>query len=262
MPTLTAIASTWLKAKPVQSNLLLVDQKYPLKKAQQLEIKGYQVEGDHLKIQLSKPMPGWTEGYVFAKDVQVEGQPKGAAIAGEIRLKVAFASQIARSEEPSSLPTSTQNRMCNSSCNFMVARYRGAKIASDDDFYRLVTRYGDTTDHSAITKALHSLGVKSTWCIDLGFENLDKSLEAGLPVVLGILHRGTLAVPLGGHMIVAIGRTKNKDYIFNDPYGSLMDAGGGYTGSVNNGNGAIYPRSVLQRRWLPEGDRSGWGRLF
>jgi Peptidase_C39 like family len=255
---LTAIASTWLKAKPVQSQQLLVAQKYPLKKAQQLEITGYQIEGEHLKIQLSKPLAGWVECYVFANDVQVDGQPK----AGEIRLKVAFASQVARTEEPSNLPGSTQNRMCNSSSNFMVARYLGAKIASDDDFFRLVSRYGDTTDHAAVSKALDSLGVKSTWCVDLGFEDLDNSLEAGLPVVLGILHRGTLEAPRGGHMIVAIGRTKDKDYIFNDPYGSLMDAGGGYTGAVNNGSGAVYPRSVLQRRWLTDGDRAGWGRLF
>ncbi len=254
---LTAIASTWLKAKPVQSQQLLVSQKSPLKKSQLLEITGYQIDGDHLKIQLSKPLAGWAGYYVFAKDVQVDGKP--VATSGEIRLKVAFASQVARTEEPSNLPGSTQNRMCNSSSNFMVARYRGAKITSDDAFYQLVTRYGDTTDHSAVSKVLDSLGVKSTWCVDLGFEDLDNSLEAGLPVVLGILHRGTLEAPKGGHMIVAIGRTKNKDYIFNDPYGSLMD---GYTKAVNNGSGVVYPRSVLQRRWLPDGDRSGWGRLF
>lgn len=260
MPTLTAIASTWLKAKPVQSQQLLVAQKYPLKKAQQLEITGYKVDGEHLKIQLSQPLAGWAECYVFANDVRVDGQP--AAITGEIRLKVAFASQVARTEEPSSLPESTQNRMCNSSSNFMVARYLGANIASDDDFYKVVSCYGDTTDHAAVSKALDCLGVKSTWCTDLGFADLDKSLEAGLPVVLGILHRGTLDAPKGGHMVVAIGRTTNKDYIFNDPYGSLMDAGGGYTKAVNNGSGVVYPRSVLQRRWLPDGDRSGWGRLF
>ncbi|WP_316431232.1 C39 family peptidase [Leptolyngbya sp. NK1-12] len=171
-----------------------------------------------------------------------------------IRLKVPYYQQVDNRYEPM--------RTCNTSSCAMVARFLGAKISGDDEYYKIVRKYGDTTDHTAQTKALAQIGIKSTWHTNLGFADLDKSLEAGLPIVLGILHRGTLASPTGGHMIVVIGRTGRRDYICHDPFGSLLDAGGGYTGPVNNGNGVVYPRSVLNHRWLPEGKNSGWGRLF
>lgn len=171
-----------------------------------------------------------------------------------IRLKVPYYQQVDNRYEPM--------RTCNTSSCAMVARFMGAKIVGDDEYYRIVRKYGDTTDHTAQTKALADIGIKSSWHTNLGFDDLDRSLEAGLPVVIGILHRGSLRNPTGGHMIVVIGRTARKDYICHDPFGSLLDPGGGYTGGVNNGNGVIYPRYVLNHRWLPEDEQSGWGRLF
>jgi Peptidase_C39 like family len=179
---------------------------------------------------------------------------KVAAPAKEIRLKIPYYQQVDNRFEPM--------RTCNTSSCAMVARFLGARISGDDHYYQLVRKYGDTTDHSAQTRALAELGIKSTWRTNLGFKDLDASLSVGLPVVIGILHRGTLAAPEGGHMIVVIGSTANKDYICHDPFGSLLDAGGGYTGDVSNGNGVVYSRPILNRRWLPEGDKSGWGRLF
>jgi hypothetical protein len=171
-----------------------------------------------------------------------------------IRLKVPFYPQTDNRFEPM--------RTCNTSCCAMVAKFLGAKLTGDDDYYPIVRKYGDTTDHSAQTRALEEIGIASTWHTDLGFSDLDASLAAQLPIVIGILHRGSLAAPTGGHMIVVIGLTRNGDYICHDPFGSLLDPQGGYTGNVQNGNGVVYGRSLLERRWLPEGPRSGWGRLF
>lgn len=171
-----------------------------------------------------------------------------------IRLKVPYYQQVDNKYEPM--------RTCNTSSCAMVARYLGAKISGDDEYYKIVRKYGDTTDHNAQTKALAEIGIKSVWSTDLGFEDLDRSLQMSLPIVIGILHRGTLTSPTGGHMIVVIGKTTSKDYICHDPFGSLLDAGGGYTGDVNHGNGVVYPRYVLNRRWLLEDKDSGWGRLF
>ncbi|WP_225913904.1 C39 family peptidase [Leptolyngbya ohadii] len=172
----------------------------------------------------------------------------------ELRLNVPFYPQTDNLYEP--------QRTCNTSSCAMVARFLGAKIASDDAYYQIVRKYGDTTDHGAQTRALAEVGIKSTWNTNLGYDDLDKSLEAGLPIVIGILHRGTIHHPTGGHMLVVMGRTPNRDYICHDPYGSLLDPNGGYTGAVENGRGVVYPRFVLNRRWLVEGDQSGWGRLF
>jgi uncharacterized protein YvpB len=155
------------------------------------------------------------------------------------------------------------NRTCNSSSCAMVLEYfkpgtlKGAK--GDDAYVQKVFAIGDSTDHSVQTKVLDSYGVKSHFSYNLSFTDLDRELAAGKPVVIGILHRGSLSAPTGGHMVVVIGK-KGEDYVVNDPYGSLND---GYTGSVTNGKGAVYKKSDLTYRWLERGkDKTGWGRIF
>ena len=155
------------------------------------------------------------------------------------------------------------NRTCNSSSCAMCLEYfkpgtlKGAK--GDDAYVQKVFEIGDSTDHSVQTKVLANYGVKSQFSYNLGFADLDRELAAGRPVVIGILHRGTLSAPTGGHMVVVIGK-KGDDYVVNDPYGSLND---GYTGAVANGKGAVYKRSDLQYRWLENNkDKTGWGRIF
>lgn len=154
------------------------------------------------------------------------------------------------------------NRTCNSSSCAMCLEYfkPGTLVGpkGDDAYVRKVFSVGDTTDHSVQTKVLDSYGIKSHFSYNLSFDDLDRELASGRPVVIGILHRGTLSSPTGGHMVVVIGK-RGEDYVVNDPYGSLND---GYTGSVTNGKGAVYKRSDLERRWTPDGPKSGWGRIF
>jgi uncharacterized protein YvpB len=154
------------------------------------------------------------------------------------------------------------NRTCNSSSCAMVLEYfkpgtlKGAK--GDDAYVQKVFSVGDTTDHLVQTKVLASYGIKSHFSYGLSFADLDRELAAGRPVVIGILHRGSISAPTGGHMVVVIGKNPAGDYVINDPYGSLND---GYTGAVTNGKGAVYKRSELSRRWCPAGN-DGWGRIF
>jgi hypothetical protein len=154
-------------------------------------------------------------------------------------------------------------RTCNSSACAMVLEYfkpdtlQGPK--GDDAYIREVFQVGDTTDHSVQTEILRSHGIESGFKYNLDFDDLDKELENRRPIVIGILHRGPLYAPSGGHMIVVIGRTERGDYIVHDPYGDLYD---GYTSTVYNGSSAIYERSVLEKRWTCDGSRSGWGRVF
>ena len=155
------------------------------------------------------------------------------------------------------------NRTCNSSSCAMCLEYlkpgtlKGEK--GDDAYVQKVFAIGDSTDHTVQTKVLEIYGVKSQFSYNLSFADIDKSLSAGKPVVIGILHRGSLSSPTGGHMIVVSGK-KGSDYVVNDPYGSLND---GYTGAVTNGRGAVYKKSELTYRWLENGkDKTGWGRIF
>ena len=157
------------------------------------------------------------------------------------------------------------NRTCNSSACAMCLEYfkpgtlKGPK--GDDAYVQKVFSIGDTTDHLVQTKVLASYGIKSSFSYSLTFVDLDRELVAGRPVVIGILHRGTLSNPTGGHMVVVIGKSPDgKSYICNDPYGDLMT---GYTTPVMDGKGARYPVEVLKYRWLENGkDKTGWGRIF
>jgi hypothetical protein len=155
------------------------------------------------------------------------------------------------------------NRTCNSSACAMCLEYfkpgtlKGPK--GDDAYIQKVFAIGDTTDHMVQTRVLSSYGIQSSFNYNLSFDDLDRELSNNRPIVIGILHRGSLSAPTGGHMIVVIGKTPNGDYVVNDPYGSLND---GYTGAVTNGKGAVYKRSDLVRRWTPDGPKSGWGRIF
>jgi hypothetical protein len=139
---------------------------------------------------------------------------------------------------------------------FKPGTLKGAK--GDDAYVQKVFAIGDSTDHVVQTRVLASYGIKSHFSYGLSFADLDRELAAGRPVVIGILHRGPLSNPIGGHMVVIIGKTPAGDYVVNDPYGSLND---GYTGAVSNGKGAVYKRSELARRWCPAGN-DGWGRIF
>ena len=154
------------------------------------------------------------------------------------------------------------DRTCNSSACAMCLEFLkpgtliGAK--GDDAYLKKVIAVGDTTDHAVQTKVLSSYGIKSDFRYNLSFADLDRELSAGRPVVIGILNRGSLSSPTGGHMLVVIGKTPTGDYVVNDPYGSLND---GYSGPVANGKGAVYKKSDLSRRWCPKGN-DGWGRIF
>jgi hypothetical protein len=154
------------------------------------------------------------------------------------------------------------NRTCNSSACAMCLEYFSPGTLKgpngDDQYVQKVFAIGDTTDHLVQTKVLNSYGIKSTFSYTLTFADLDREIASGRPIVIGILHRGPISNPTGGHMVVVIGKTPSGDYVVNDPYGSLND---GYTGAVTNGKGAIYKKSDLSRRWVPNGN-DGWGRIF
>lgn len=159
------------------------------------------------------------------------------------------------------LPDST----CNSSACAMYLEFlkpgslpSGAK--GDDAYLKKVLAIGKSTDHEVQTKVLRSYGVNSIFRYDMSFEDLDKELSEGRPVVIGFLHRGTESSPSGsGHMIIVVGKTENGDYICNDPYGDLAD---GYTGAVSKGRGVVYKKSTLQKRWTVKHPKDGWGRVL
>jgi Peptidase_C39 like family len=166
-------------------------------------------------------------------------------------------------------------RMCNTSSNAMVASYLMAVCGvtnpltaiakrdniGEDDVFLLdyVHEFGDSTDHDAMTRALRKLGIESEFCYTLTIEDLKKSLGLGVPMVLGVLHHGSVAAPSGGgHMIVAAKLEGDGNTVTcYDPYGE------GFSYESTNGKGVKYPiNPTLTARWLCGDPRGGWGRIF
>ncbi|NEN90809.1 MAG: hypothetical protein F6K48_18580 [Okeania sp. SIO3H1] len=147
-------------------------------------------------------------------------------------------------------------RTCNSSSMAMCAQYlKPGCISGDDEYIDRLADYGDTTDHSAHTRLLSVMGINSSWETNLSYEDLNNQLAKGKPVPIGVLHKGTLKYPTGGHICVVIGREAGG-YICHDPWGH----GFGY--DYHNGRDCHYPYQSLDARWLVEGENTGWGRIF
>lgn len=241
-----ALQDTFAKQSTVGAAMLASQFKFPIKKNEEIEYIEWKPWGDgHVSVELSQERLGFRNWLVFDGHCQFPDEPT------DIKLQVPFYLQTDNRFEP--------NRTCNTSSNAMAAKFLGAKISGDDEYYQAVKKYGDTTDHTAQSRALAELGIKSQWRTDLGLSDLDEQLQKGLPIVIAILHRGRRENPTGGHVIVCIGRTAAGDYRFHDPYGSLLD---GYLGNPNNGKNVVYSREELSDRWLLGAVNGGWGRIF
>lgn len=160
--------------------------------------------------------------------------------------------------------TSQWWRMCCSASNWMLARALNPKAIGEvpnQDTYlkRLNATQGDTTDHNAHTRLLKELGIESQWRQDLDLAFLDRSLRSKVPIVISLYHNGTTSIPSGGHCVIVVGR-KGDDYICNDPWGAGF--GSHYEQHPDKGQGILYPiHPSLERRWLTDGDKTGWGRV-
>jgi len=159
------------------------------------------------------------------------------------------------------LPDSTCNSSACAMClEFLKPKSLPSGPRGDDAYLRKVLQRGNSTDHAVQTIVLRSYGLNSVFRYDLVFDDLDKQLSKGKPIVIGIVHRGPESAPVGsGHMIVVIGKTSNGDYVCRDPYGSIYD---GYTGPSSNGKQVIYKRKMLEKRFTVKHPKDGWGRIF
>lgn len=131
-----------------------------------------------------------------------------------------------------------QHRTCNSSSNAMYADWvlratGNSGLSGDDGYLSQVIKRGDSTIHEVQTRVLKEVyKISSTWKTDGDLQLVKDLLFAGIPVVVNILHRGTLNALRGGHVIVLISY-KSEVFICQDPYGTLSsdykDTNGAYS---------------------------------
>ena len=156
-------------------------------------------------------------------------------------------------------------RSCFSSAMAMAMDYLDPNaIEGDDDWYlNEVFKFGDTVSVSAQMAAAESLGFDVSFRYDASEKDIIDQLDKGIPVPIGILHKGSLNSPSGGgHYICVIGYDE-KCFHVNDPYGELDLINGGYLkAGPTDGKNQRYGRKNLMKRWLIASNSDGWGSFF
>ncbi len=148
------------------------------------------------------------------------------------------------------------HRTCNSSsCAMCLAFLKPGSIKGDDEYVKKVFAIGDTTDHAVQTKVLAGYGVKSHFSYNLSFADVDKSLDAGKPVVIGILHRGSLSAPTGGHMCVVIGKTPDGNAYFTRSMGMLVSKSNLGFGDRSWRYAAVVDNGIIEKLFVEVGQR-------
>lgn len=154
-------------------------------------------------------------------------------------------------------------RMCfSSSCAMLLETLKPGTLVGpngDDAYLGRVLRYGDTTEATSQIKALQSYGVQASFIRNAGWGTIKTQIDKGIPVPLGILHKGPGTAPTGGgHWICAIGYTDDA-IIVHDPFGDLNLVNGGY--GVSWGARLRYSKAHLGPRWMVEGPATGWAMV-
>lgn len=157
--------------------------------------------------------------------------------------------------------TSHKTRMCFTSSMAMALDYVDPeKLGGDDDWYlSIVLYFGDTVDSQAQVKAARSLGYDTTFHMDGTQKRLEELIDSGMPVPIGVLHKGSLESPSGGgHWMTIVGHD-DTHFIAHDPLGRMDIANGGYA-AVTPGEGEFvkYSKDQLMKRWLIASDSDGW----
>jgi hypothetical protein len=152
-------------------------------------------------------------------------------------------------------------RMCFSSSMAMALDYMDPEaIDGDDDWYLGIVQYfGDTTSSTAQIKAARSLGYDASFHMDGRQQDLEKLLDDGVPVPIGVLHKGHVDHPTGGgHWVCLVGHN-DTEFIVHDPFGDMDLVGGGYikTGPTD-GKFIRYSKKNLMKRWNIANDHDGW----
>ena len=154
----------------------------------------------------------------------------------------------------------TGYRECFSSSCAMIAKFYG-KVRSDDEYNKIRSKFGDTTDSQAQLTALRSLGLQARFVTNAAPGLLELELRACRPVAVGWLHQGPYNAPTGGgHWSVLIGFDPAY-WICNDPNGEADLINGGYENHTK-GAGVKYSKQRFNRRWCEiDGAATGWAIL-
>ena len=155
-------------------------------------------------------------------------------------------------------------RTCySSSCAMALMYLKPGVIKGDDQYLTEVMRRGDTTNSNTQLQVLEHFGLNASFHQNGTVSRLKGLISSGIPVPIGILHKGPSYAPQGGgHWVCAIGYNEDGKapgggyFVIHDPFGELDDYSGTY--ETTNGNAVNYSYSMIQKRWTCEGPGTGW----
>ena len=155
-------------------------------------------------------------------------------------------------------------RTCySSSCAMALMYLKPGVIKSDDEYLTEVMRRGDTTNSNTQLQVLKHFGLNASFHQNGTLSRLKGLISSGIPVPIGILHKGPSYAPQGGgHWVCAIGYNEDGKapgggyFVIHDPFGELDNYSGTY--ETTNGNAVNYSYNMIQKRWTCEGPGTGW----
>lgn len=253
--SILAKRDTWLKRRPVDSSSLAAEDKLFVPKGsawQWVEIRMYAGETHQRVFLEQRPDQEWwifPEHWKIINDTETQENPP--KLDGEIKLVVPYFSQRDNKKDPM--------RTCfSSSCAMLLAALDPDAIGGDDEYINEVYKYGDTTEASAQIQTLRHFGVDAKFVQNADWGTVESQLKKGIPVPIGVLHKGSVANPTGGgHWLVVVGVTADKTKLWvHDPFGEMDLVSGGYPST--DGKYKLYSKKNLSPRWMVEGPKTGW----
>jgi lysozyme len=246
---------TWLKRRPIQSSELAAEEKLYVPKGSAwdwTEIRQYPGERHQRVFLQARPDAEWwfwPDHFKVINDAETQKTPP--KLDGEVKLVVPYFSQRDNAKDPL--------RTCfSSSCAMLLAALDPDAIEADDEYINEVYKYGDTTEASAQLQALKHFGVDATFLQNWNWSKVESQLRRGIPVPIGVLHKGPVSSPTGGgHWLVVVGVTADGSKLWvHDPFGEMDLVNGGYPST--DGKYRLYSKKNLGPRWMVEGEGSGW----
>ena len=205
---------------------------------------------------------------IAGRQALMKAAPKAPAapkVAKVAKVAKAPAPLIAREPQFYAQWDSTQvgqrSRMCSaSSCAMhLKARKPDALKGSnaDDDYLKVVQRFGDTTDYNAQIRALQHFGLDARLIKTGDWELVAEQIKRHGGLALGYIHRGPLDALRGaGHWLYGWGLDSTHITV-HDPWADMNMVTGQEDGK--SGRAKLYSRANFGRRWMvvPDG-RGGW----
>jgi uncharacterized protein YvpB len=156
-------------------------------------------------------------------------------------------------------------RQCQSSSIAMCLAYlRIGGITGDVQYVNIVNKYGDTTERQPHYDAMKALGYTGAkFSTTLSEADIKNQLNKGKPVVVGVLHHGSVSNPTGGGHFIVVKGYNDKGWIVNDPYGELDLVNGTWASqAMGAGKNQVYSYKNLNPRVFYPGPNDGWGWTF